>query len=559
MTRLRLLVIVAFALTAGFVVSAIGSLHAQPQSPAALTGKVSSATEGPMEGVLVTARRAGATMTTTVVSDAAGVYRFPASYVGPGNYTLQIRASGYVLPSPAHVVVPQGTSAHADLRLTATNDLEDQLSNGEWLASMPGTTAQKTMLLDCTGCHTLQRIVDSYHTADDFKNNVLPRMRSYANNTFWLKPQAFTVVRAREGYGYPAELAPYLASVNQSAGTRTWPLKTLPRLTGASTRVVITTYDLPQRVDQPHDVVGTPDGKIWYSDFGSEYLGSLDPKTGKVTQYPYPQFKPGYIGGALELDADPDGYLWLANMFQGGIQRFDPKTKTFTQFAVPPAANPDYTQESMVMPLHDSVDGKVWTNNQDDGSWKRLDVKTGTWESFGPYTYPDSKTHRFGAYGILSDKANNLWGLDFGGGAIGHLDPATKTFKIISTPTPNSRPRRGRIDDRTGLFWFAEWANNSIGVYDTKNDDGVIKEYPMPTPFDAPYDAVADKNGTVWTASMITDHVAHLDPATGRVVEYLLPLETNTRRVWVDDKTNPVTFWTGANHQAAIVRVEPLQ
>ena len=27
-----------------------------------------------------------------------------------------------------------------------------------------------------------------------------------------------------------------------------------------------------------------------------------------------------------------------------------------------------------------------------------------------------------------------------------------------------SRPRRGRVDDRTGLFWFAEFAGNNVGL-----------------------------------------------------------------------------------------------
>lgn len=559
MTRLRMLGFAAVALTVALLVSAASALHAQPAAAVALSGRVSSAAEGPMEGVLVTLRRAGANFSTTVATQTGGTYRFPASYVAPGSYALQIRAAGYVLAGPAQVVVPAGGGAHADLRLSPTNDLEDQMSNGDWLASLPGTTAQRSMLLDCTGCHTLQRIVDSYHTADDFLHNVLPRMQSYANNSFWLKPQKFQIARARAGYGFPADLPAYLASINQSTGPRTWPLKTLPRPSGAATHVIITAYYLPQRLDQPHDVIGTPDGSIWYSDFGQQYLGHLNPKTAEVTLYPTPAIKPGYIAGALELDVDPSGDMWLADMFQGGITRFDPRTKTFTPFPVPPAEHPDLTQESMVMPLHDNVDGKVWTNNQDDRSWRRLDTKTGTWESFGPYHYSDSPTHMFGAYGILSDKHNGLWGLDFGGGAIGHLDPVTGAFKTINTPTPNSRPRRGRIDDRTGLFWFAEFANNSVGVYDTVADNGVIKEFPMPTPFDAPYDAVADKNGNVWTASMVTDHVARLDPTTGKVTEYLMPFETNTRRVWVDNSTNPVTFWTGANHQAAILRVQPAQ
>jgi virginiamycin B lyase len=49
-----------------------------------------------------------------------------------------------------------------------------------------------------------------------------------------------------------------------------------------------------------------------------------------------------------------------------------------------------------------------------------------------------------------------------------------------------------------------------------------------------------------------------LNPRTNEIVEYLLPNETNIRRVFVDSSTNPVTFWTGSNHGAAIVKLEPL-
>jgi hypothetical protein len=49
-----------------------------------------------------------------------------------------------------------------------------------------------------------------------------------------------------------------------------------------------------------------------------------------------------------------------------------------------------------------------------------------------------------------------------------------------------------------------------------------------------------------------------IDPKTGQTVEYLMPTETNVRRVFVDSSTTPVTFWTGSNHGAAIVKVQPL-
>src|ERR1700683_4267126 len=63
----------------------------------ALAGQVSSAEEGAMEGVLVSARKDASTVTITVVSDAQGHYGFPASRLDPGHYTLQIRAAGYDL------------------------------------------------------------------------------------------------------------------------------------------------------------------------------------------------------------------------------------------------------------------------------------------------------------------------------------------------------------------------------------------------------------------------------------------------------------------------------
>src|SRR5579884_3795523 len=147
---------------------------------------------------------------------------------------------------------------------------------------------------------------------------------------------------------------------------------------------------------------------------------------------------------------------WLAFMYRGGISRFDPKTRTFKQWAVQPAQHPEFTQESMVMPLHDNVDGKVWTNNQDDHSLRRLDVASGTWETFGPFSYTDGTNRKlnFNSYGIVSDAKNTVWLFDFPHAAIAHFDG--KTFKVIPTPTAHSRPRRGRVDDSTGLFWFAE-------------------------------------------------------------------------------------------------------
>ena len=54
------------------------------QGTAALSGQVTSEAEGAMEGVVVTARKAGAKFSVSVVTDAQGRYSFPADRLEPG-------------------------------------------------------------------------------------------------------------------------------------------------------------------------------------------------------------------------------------------------------------------------------------------------------------------------------------------------------------------------------------------------------------------------------------------------------------------------------------------
>jgi len=72
---------------------------AEGNSLAALAGTVSSQADGPMEGVLVGAKREGSTISTWVVSNAQGQYSFPRDRMQPGRYAISIRAVGYELPA----------------------------------------------------------------------------------------------------------------------------------------------------------------------------------------------------------------------------------------------------------------------------------------------------------------------------------------------------------------------------------------------------------------------------------------------------------------------------
>src|SRR5262245_53020504 len=111
---------------ATFIALAFVASSAFAQSPAALSGRVSSAEEGAMEGVLVSAKKDGSTITVTVVSDKQGRYRFPASRLSPGRYSLSVRAAGFDLDG-ARTANVTARGATANLKLVKAKELAAQL------------------------------------------------------------------------------------------------------------------------------------------------------------------------------------------------------------------------------------------------------------------------------------------------------------------------------------------------------------------------------------------------------------------------------------------------
>ncbi len=552
-----ILMAVATAAVTAFL-AAVTFIGAASAPGTALTGQVSSVEEGRMEGVLVSAKREGSTVTITVVSDAQGLYSIPSSKLAPGRYALAIRAAGYELENsqPAEVAAQKPTQL--DLKLRKAPDLAAQLSSGEWLMSMPGTDEQKQGFLGCVSCHTVERIARSRYSAEEFVQ-VLKRMRNYAQGSTPLRPQVRPGVRepSQNQLAQITKFAQYVSTINLSKVAKwEYPLKTLPRPKGKSTRVIVTEYDLPRPEAMPHDAAIDGEGMIWYSDFGSQFLGKLDPKTAKAVEYPVPVTKPGAPTGALDLRFDPQGNVWLGMMYQGSIARFDRKTQKIQTWSAPKFMENNEARLAMVDPKHLNLDGKVWIGGDDE---YRLDLKTGEW-----YTVDYSRglpkngppADRLGSYGVISDSKNNFYGTNFGGQYIIRIDAKTLNVTPFPTPTPNSAPRRGHMDPQDRL-WFAEYRGNMIGMFDTKTER--TREWAMPFAWSNPYDAILDKNGYAWTGGMTNDYVVRLNTKTEEFIQYLLPRTTNIRRVNIDNTTKQPTFWVGNNLGAAIIKIEPLE
>jgi virginiamycin B lyase len=552
MTRARF-----FAVLLAVVIFSPNQGRAETSPSVALTGHVSSREEGPMEGVLVSAKKDGSIVTITVVSDAQGQYSFPRTRLEPGHYAMRIRAVGYDLSDPGSIDVTSQKPAQLDLKLAKTKDLASQLTNAEWLMSAPGTEEQKKVLFECAGCHTFERIFRSHYTAADFPN-LIHRMAMYDPGSIPAHPQV-SVDGARDKDVSPE----YLSSINLSSVAQwQFPLKTLPRPKGEATRVIMTEYDLPRPLSEPHDVIVNREGIVWYGDFGNQFLGRLDPKTAKIVEYPVPVLKPGLPIGYRVLLFDPQENIWISMGTQAAITKFDPKTEKFQIWKVPAFVDsPKNERAVMLQPGRLDVDGKIWVALR-GSRIQRMDIKTGEWEkeTINPFAYfpknspGASRPHAL--YDILPDSHNNLYFADFGSEYVGKIDGTTKEITYYQTQTFDSGPRRAHVDQQD-RFWFGEDRGGKVGMLDPKTWQ--IQEWTIPIPFSEAYDANIDKDGEAWAGGMMSDRLARVNTKTGNVVQYLLPRSTNVRKVELDTSTNPVTIWIGSTHGASIIKVEPLE
>jgi virginiamycin B lyase len=549
-----------FGLMSARAVSAMA--QTATQAPPVLAGKVTSDAEGAMEGVVVNAKRRGSTVMVSVVSDAQGNYAFPRERLEPGLYDITMRAIGYVLPTSTATIGESGATK-LDLKLAqATKDqLALQMSNSEWIQSGPGTPSQKISLLRCFDCHGLQRPIFSKKNAEQMSLSV-QRMTAHTANAspnFPFFQQNASEILSRPPSKGESEVGAYIASINLSSGdTWPYPLKTMPRPKGKATQVIMTTYDLPG-LAAPHDTLRDKDGNVWFSDFQEQFIGKLDPKTGKVTQYPVPVSKPGFPTGSLMLTMDKDGNIWEGMMGQAQLAKLDPKTGKVSILLAPDWDQGD-TRFTMIDALHSNVDGKLWTKTNGGPDPKhanklyQVDLATGEFKEFLP---PPGKRD-IAAYGLVTDLDNNVYSLDnnFAQKQIWRTDAKTGETKYIDLP--NGGGRRGHIDAQNRL-WFSQFHANRYGMYDPKTDK--VSLWEVPTPYAGAYDVQFDDARYVWGADMSTDLAQRMNLETGEWTAYLLPLSINTRHIDVQKPSKPgelSSMWTEGQQNGKIVHIEPL-
>ena len=538
----------------------IVALQAQPERALALSGVVTSAEEGSMEGVVVSVRGERSVFSVSVVTDVHGVYSFPRSHLEDGSYTVAIRAVGYDLVNSSPVRIVKDVMSSVDLELRKTTNLAGQLSSAEWVLSMPGTSAQKSrlvhQLVSCAYCHTYQRIMVSRHTGDEFLP-VIQRMGTYypdgtavSNNNHRGRAikntengQHAFVAPPNWGFtpGIPkTELANFLASVNLSGGKQNWDyeLETLPRPTGEATRVIVTQYDMPTAETVAHDMDIDSQGNVWYTDESRQMIGKLDSRTARFTEYELPPVNESDVPGTRDVQVDMHDRVWFPMRVPGSgtvLTRFDPETEEIHSVA---GAGGQF--------LSMGPDGKIWIGfTRVDPETMQVDASFSFREFVPKGASPYVDNSRV-------DSQGNAW-MVTNRGPGGVIGVNADTGQVDWFPVEGVSARRGRIDHADRL-WYGEYLNDKIFMFDTVTKK--VRRWEVPE-YSTPYTvSVPDKNGYVYASSNMSERLIRLEPKTGTVIEYQMPTEFDAKKIAYDPTTDNVVLWMSNMRVARIMKVE---
>jgi virginiamycin B lyase len=549
-----------------------------------LSGTIASASGDKMNGVTVSAKAEGSVTTTTVYTDEAGEYYFPA--LPSGKYKVWAQAISF---ETAKGDVDLSAARRQDFKLSPLADANRQVRQlpGDMIyASLPEETAQdarmKTLVKNnCTGCHTLSYILQ-HRFEEDGWNKVIELMKNVnVSGVNVAHERKVNAVLERN----QKELAAYLARA-RGPGESSMKVKLRPRPSGEAARVVFTEYDVPLEESSPnkrplpdgsdwtqgspskfneliHDAYSDFDGNLWFTVNTPNYqatVGKVDTKTGQTKLFKVAAQR-GFAANAHGIVRDDKGILWFnANTGRGSLGRVDPKTEKIDVY-VPPQ---NMSQTGGAVTIDADPQGKIWVTAPDGAL--HFDPDT---EKFTEFKSPTFKSPTTGAngitYGLAADRDGNGWWLQMALDTVNKGDVKTgKTTEIklppvkaaldlindpelvkfyegfapldFNTPVPwNQGPRRMGADKNADVVWVGtSWGASLIRI-NTKTMESTV--VPLPYQGMSPYQITVDKDHNLWMNVWTSDVVLKYEPATGKWTTFDLPSRgTEVRHISIDER-----------------------
>jgi virginiamycin B lyase len=269
-------------------------------------------------------------------------------------------------------------------------------------------------------------------------------------------------------------------------------------------KVSMKAWQAPTPGSRPHDPMAARDGSLWYTGQMANVLGRVDPKTGKVKEYPLKTAHSGPHG----LVEDKDGNIWYTGNTGSLVGKLNPKNGEVTEYKTPEPGDPHTL-------LFDKS-GILWFTMQNANRIGRLDPKTGEIKLLTPPT-PKSRP-----YGMAFDSKGNLFVVQFGVNRIARVDTKTMEIREYVLPDAASRPRRVAItsDD---MVWYADYSRGYLGRLDPAS--GKATEWQSPSgPKSAPY-GISAIHDVIWysESEAMPNTVVRFDPKTQKFQSWAIP------------------------------------
>ncbi|MEX0976402.1 MAG: hypothetical protein WDZ50_04825 [Woeseia sp.] len=269
----------------------------------------------------------------------------------------------------------------------------------------------------------------------------------------------------------------------------------------ANNPVDIREWLVPWEDSRPRDPYVADDGKVWFVGQRGHYVASLDPVSGEFERYDLD------LGtGPHNLIVDDQGMVWYAGNLARHIGVLDPESGGITKFEMPDErARDPHT-------LTFDSEGDIWFTVQHGNFVGKLS------RSNREVSLQAVPTPRSRPYGIVVDRDDVPWAVEFGSNKLLKIDPEDLGVTEIALPSEDSRPRRLDVTS-DGNVWYVDYALGNLGRYIPAS--GEFTEWPLPNGADSlPYGMAVDRDDRIWLVEtgVSPNRFVGFDTKTGKFI-----------------------------------------
>ncbi|GAA0858286.1 virginiamycin B lyase family protein [Aliiglaciecola litoralis] len=281
--------------------------------------------------------------------------------------------------------------------------------------------------------------------------------------------------------------------------------KRSPKLVAGNATISFKEWVTPTLGQRSRDPVEAPDGNIWWAGQWGNLIGNINPQTGEMREYPLPT-------GAMPHSVTPDkmGNIWYTGNKNGTVGMLDPKSEKMTTYDMP-----DLQARDPHTAVFDKQ-GVMWFTLQHSNKLGRLDPATGDIKLVSLPT-PNSRP-----YGIKLDAHDRPWIACNGSNCLVEVDP--KTMALREYKLPNSQTKVRRLDfDEQGMLWYVNSSLGRLGRFNPITKE--VKEWPSPSGARSHPYAIAAVGDAIWynESAMRPDALVKFDPKTETFQSWAIP------------------------------------